>query len=502
VAAAEVRDAGAARVRVTAGPLSRVALSVTDGEGRPCPFKAQFVGVEGTPPPDLGPKQRHTGCANLAFSPDGKLTTPLPAGRYYVILSRGPEYDAAYRFLNLAEGKTVSLSARLPRVVDSAGWVSADFHNHSTESGDNTTLFESRVVCLAAEGVEFAACTEHNRVQSYRPLLRELGLERVLATSDGMELTGQPLPLNHHNAFPLRHTPRVQDGGGPLTDADPLVQIRRLAEHDGRSEKLVQQNHPDIGWLFFDKNGDGTHDAGFGTLEFTHVIEIWRPNILELKPTEAVGVTVRNNRVFNWLQLLNQGVRLPGVANTDAHYCVHESGRIRNYVKCSTDDPAQIREMEIVREARRGRLVMTNGPFLDVSLQGALPGDEVRLSGRGALRVRVECPNWLDVDRVQVLLNGRPDPSLNFTRARNPEFFGDGPVKFKRELTLAVEADAHVIVVALGEGSTLGPVMGAVSEPPVAISNPIWVDADGNGFVPNKDTLGAPLPVKRSPPER
>ena len=54
-----------------------------------------------------------------------------------------------------------------------------------------------------------------------------------------------------------------------------------------------------------------------------------------------------------------------------------------------------------------------------------------------------------------------------------------------------------MIVVAIGEKSTLGPVMGAESEPPVAISNPIFVDADGGGFAPNKDTLGAPLPVKR-----
>jgi hypothetical protein len=34
-------------------------------------------------------------------------------------------------------------------------------------------------------------------------------------------------------------------------------------------------------------------------------------------------------------------------------------------------------------------------------------------------------------------------------------------------------------------------------ELPVAISNPIFVDADGDGFKPSRDTLGAPLPVKK-----
>jgi hypothetical protein len=502
VAAAEVAEGAASAVGVKLGPRSQVTLEVTDGEGRPSPCKVQFLGVETTPHPDLGPRQRHNGCGNLFFSADGRGEVPLPAGRYYAIVSRGPEVDAVYRFVNLGEGKSVKLSARLVRTVNSAGWVSADFHNHSTESGDNTTSAESRIVCLAAEGVEFAASTEHNRIQTYRGRLKALGLEKVLATSDGIELTGSPLPLNHHNAFPLRHHPNRQDGGGPLVALDPLAQIKRLHEHDHGSEKLVQQNHPDLGWLVYDRNGDGVPDAGFGTLPFTHAIEIWRPNILDLKPTEPIGPVLRNNRVFNWLQLLNQGVRLPGVANTDAHYCIHESGRIRNYVRCSTDDPAKIDEMEMVREAKKGHLVMTNGPFLDVSLEGALPGDDVRLQGPGALKVRVECPNWLDVDRVQVLVNGRPDPNLNFTRESHPSLFGDGTVKFKADLRASFLRDSHVIVVAIGERSTTGPVMGQSSEPPVAIANPIFVDADGNGFAPNKDTLGAPLPVRKDPDNR
>jgi hypothetical protein len=140
---------------------------------------------------------------------------------------------------------------------------------------------------------------------------------------------------------------------------------------------------------------------------------------------------------------------------------------------------------------------MTNGPFLEVSLEGAGPGDELRLSGRGLLRVQVQCANWLDVDRVQVLVNGRPDPRLNFTRAANPRKFDDGVVKFRDEIPVELEADAHLIVVAIGESSTIGPVMGAVSEPPVAISNPIYVDRDGGGWTPSKDTLGVPLPVKK-----
>jgi hypothetical protein len=326
-----------------------------------------------------------------------------------------------------------------------------------------------------------------------------------MGTCPGIELTGQPLPLNHQNAFPLVFKPRTQDGGGPTTDKDPEVQIKRLADWDNKAERLLQQNHPDIGWLFFDKNGDGTpdegHKAGF---PYMHVIEVHPiSEVLDMSPTLAYVQKgkrqFRNNPIFCWLQLLNLGYRIPGVVNTDAHYNYHGSGGLRIYVRCDTEVPGAIDPLDIVRHSRKGHIVMTNGPFLDVKLNGALPGDDVKLDKEPAkLQVRVFCPNWFDVDRVQVLLNGRPDPKLNFTRKTHPQLFSDRAQRFTHEVTLPLEKDAHVIVVATDErkefGEVLGPLWGR--QHPTAISNPIYVDVDSDGFQHNRDTLGQPLPVK------
>jgi hypothetical protein len=146
---------------------------------------------------------------------------------------------------------------------------------------------------------------------------------------------------------------------------------------------------------------------------------------------------------------------------------------------------------------------MTSGPYLEVLASApdgkpVIPGDGLPApGGKVTLKVRVQCPNWFDIDRVQVLVNGRPEPALNFTRAKQPEAFGDGVVKFDREIDLKLDKDAHVIVVAAGEQSSTGPVMGTGTVP-IAIADPIFVDADGGGFKANGDTLGAPLPVKKS----
>lgn len=259
--------------------------------------------------------------------------------------------------------------------------------------------------------------------------------------------------------------------------------------------------------MFRDRNGDGNADDGFtGMHGHIDVIEVHPPHLIFDKPTIAAGGTLSNNTIVNWLQLLNQGKRIPGVVNTDAHYNFHGSGFLRNYVKSPTDDPAEIRVLDIVHAAERGNLVMSNGPFLEVKLGAggsanvASPGDDLAVAGgQATLKVRVQCPNWFDVDRVQVFLNGRPVETLNFTRQATSGRFSDAIVKFDQEIPLHLERDTHVIVAAIGERSKLGPVMGPdhANDLPVAVSNPIFLDVDGGGFKPNHDSLGE-LPVKRA----
>ena len=119
-----------------------------------------------------------------------------------------------------------------------------------------------RVLNLLCEHVEFAPCTEHNRLSTYEPHLKKLAVGHLMATCVGLELTGSPGSVNHQNAFPLNRQPRTQDAGAPLTDANPVAQIERLALWDGSSDKLVQTNHPTIPQIFGDRDQDTKPDGG------------------------------------------------------------------------------------------------------------------------------------------------------------------------------------------------------------------------------------------------
>jgi len=478
-----------------------VKANITDGEGMAIPVKVQFIGKD-VEDPDFGPDTKSYGVRNLRYSANGQFTAELAPGEYQAIISRGTEYNADFQTITVEVGKTTELNAKLDHVVDSKGWISADFHSHSTPSGDNTSDQLGRVLNLLAEHIEFAPCTEHNRITTYSPHLVRLQAEQFMATCTGMELTGSPLPISHQNAFPLKHHPHTQDGGGPTTLQNPVAQIERLAMGDDGSDKLVQENHPNLEQIWADADLNGVEDAGFEKMfGFMDVIEVHPPADILTAPGTKTGQY--NNVIQSWLRMINKGYRIPGVVNTDAHYNFHGSGWLRNYIKSSTDAPAEIDTMAMVHESEHGHLVLTNGPYLEVTATSddgtAIAGDDLLAKdGKVSLKIRVQCPNWFDINRVQILVNGRPSPDHNYTRRTTPAMFGDGVVKFDQTVEVELSEDAHLIVATIGDGLKLGNVMGPdhSEKAPVAFNNPIFVDVDEDGFEPNGDLLDLPFPYK------
>ncbi len=497
-------------LEVLMSDLSQAVFQITSDDGGDIPCKVQFHWRLGTFKLNLGPTDRAHGCVDQWHSETGDFKVPLPAGEYRVVVTRGPEHDCLTQDVKLTPGGEVIIKGTLKRSVKTEGWVSADFHNHSTPSGDNTCGTDDRIINLAAEHIEFAPTTEHNRLYDWRPHIEKLGLLPFVNTVSGMELTGRGA---HFNMFPLEPDPMKQDGGAPVWQKDPRLNaiVLRGFQNEER-DRWVHVNHPDMVENFVDQNGDGRPDGGyafFGNLidgletqnyRGTHILDGAPFSIGKAKT--GLGKSVSVHREFVWLQLLNQGLTVWGLGVADAHHVYGNGvGSWRTYIPSQTDEPAKIDWREMSRNAKAGRMIVTSGPYLEVETgSGIIAGGHDRVSGELELDVKVQCANWLDIDRVQVLVNGAQDPRYNYTRDQNPDMFGDGSVKFDHSLKLDLSEDAHIIVVAMGEKSTLQRGFGTstqASSQPCAYNNPIYVDVDGGGFEPNYDTLGYDLPVKK-----
>lgn len=490
-------------------PAAGIRFAITGEDGKPIPCKAHFEPLDaGAPKLNLGPKWRAHGCVDQYHSENGHFIQQLPPGKYRVVVVRGPEFGHLAREVTVEPGKTAEFTGVLKRLVDTKGWISSDFHNHSTPSGDNVCDTDGRVINLAVEHLEFAPTTEHNRFFDWEPTIRALGLAPFLKTVKGVELTGR---RQHFNAFPFEPDPLAQDGGAPEWNDDPRITALTLRRWQGeRADRWIQFNHPDLSNMFIDRNGDGLADGGFvgvgAMIDGSESQNGPGTNILADAPfsvTRAAGALaakVSYVREFLWRQLLNQGHRLVAVGVADAHSVYGNGvGSWRIYLPSPTDDPAQIDWAQLAPRAKAGNIVLTTGPFLEVSTpDGKTAGDDVRAAGGVDLKVRVQCTDWMDIDRVQVLVNSRPHPDFNFTRATHPQMFQNGVVKFDQVLRIPLQEDAHLIVVAIDEDGDMKTGFGTSDYArmrPCAYNNPIYVDVDGGGFRPNGDTLDFELPA-------
>ena len=512
--------AGHPELNVSCEKAGRVRAKVVGGRGNPIPCKVEFRGIEGTADPFFFPDTGSSLVRNLIYTSDGKFDQILPPGKYQVIITRGPEYDAVYRNVEVALGRTSELSASLIRTTDTSGWISADLHNHSNISshapaaGGSSASQLGRVLNLLCEHIEFAPATEHNIIHSYEPLLEQLGAKAFLATCPGVGLTagGRKYGYNDQNAFPFELKPHHLDGGAPQRPHH-CAQIKWLAswgaEYDRKSpwsiaqqkvkysgpEKLIQVLQPSNTFppnvrpwirapLFVDADKDGVKER------VRHLFA-YNMDVLDVRSLlplyDSSKFPRRDNGILDWLQMLEQGYRIPAAINSGATHNFHGSGGVRNYIRSNADEPSEIETLDVVRALKRGNSFMTTGPFLDAKVEGCGPGQTVRApDGEVKLQIRIQCPNWIELERVRVLLNSKPSKKLDWSRTTHADrFFEDGD-QFDASHSLKLQRDTYIIVYATGSGPNLRARKDEndAQAPHIAVTNPIYVDVDGNGFEP------------------
>ena len=257
---------------------ARLVVTVTDERGRALPSKISLRPHAGTPAniTALGDPYYSGGFSHVAFLGDGLAELAIPPGTYDVFVTRGPEYSlwTSAVDLGLTQGVTVGtgqsaeLAAVLTREVDSTGFIAADLHVHSAPSHDSGISLPLRTLTMVAEGVEFFVATDHDVITEFRPVIEQMGLDRWVQASAGLETT--TIELGHFLGFPLAvdYSQPSHNGSIDWVDMGPqdmLDGIRSLGLY-APEETVVFAGHPRDGILgYFDQYG--LDPMGGGALE-------------------------------------------------------------------------------------------------------------------------------------------------------------------------------------------------------------------------------------------
>ncbi len=513
-----VGDADVDLGEVSAPPLGRVVLP----RGRA--MRLVFLGRDGTPDPRFGDERpavtfgdeqppsstltRDVSLAGVATDPEW---APVQPGRYLVLATRGPLFSVTRAELEVPAGGSVALAIAPPeRMLGTPGWISADLHVHAAPSDDSALPLDRRLASYVADGCDVIVATDHDMLTDYGPVIHELGLAGRIASVIGQEVTSAvptpvaPYTFGHANVFPLDQRPREYRRGALPNEGRRLREVIAAARGLGGT-RIVQLNHPLSEHL-------ALHDQAF----FSHLstagepfdpksrLEAW-PNSLLLERDPATGardldfdaIELLNGSHMpryravreDWFALLRQGVVRTGTANSDSHLLREIAAAPRNLIQMGPPDAPAAGEVALdqdafVRAIRAGRVIGTTGPLLRVSIGDAGPGD--RFVGReGSIRVEAQAAPWVPVSRVRVYVNGVVEHEAPLERGSLIGF----PHRF--------ESDAFVTVEVEGEpDETYAAVLPGFT--PFAFSNPIFVDADGDGVW--SAPAGAPSPEERSAP--
>jgi hypothetical protein len=466
------------------------------------PMRLAFLGQDGTPDPKFGDDllgftvearelRRTAGVRDLSLA--GTAADPesvaVPPGRYRVLATRGPEFSVTETRLELSPGATVPLEIEPPRrVLATPGWISADFHVHAAPSPDTALALPARLASYTAEGAEVIVSTDHDMITDYAPLIRELGLAGRMASIVGSEITSEvktdvaPNTLGHANAFPLPLAPLAYRGGAVPNEGrrwrDVIADLNAIP-----GERVIQLNHARTAEGELHARAYFSHLTAAGAPYDPSLPLTAAPNSELAQPDPKTGVRdidfdamelLNGARVGaypalreDWFSLLRQGVVLTATANSDSHTLQNPVAAPRNFVSVRNDGIAAFDQAAFVKAIREGRSYGSTGPLLELTLGEAGIGDRFR--GReGLLRLRVNAAPWVPVRQARVFLDGRLMRSEPIAAGGQLEL----PLRFERDgfVTVEVEGSADATYSAL-----------LPKFAPFAFSNPIFVDADGDG---------------------
>jgi len=460
----------------------KVKVRILNSSKQYIPGKVTFIGLGPTRSPYFMPEnpvesgREWEKMKNSCFPGGGGKEVLLPIGTYLLSASRGPEYTRNMKIVEVLEGEAQDLIFIIDKVLETEGLISLDPHVHTLHSDGSVGIAE-RIRSLVAEGVEVAVASDHNLLISFAPKLKELGLNEVLVVLVGNEITTSR--MIHYNTYPLVYS-EAEDFNGAI---DPFSEeVTALFNRSRRKDPgaVLQVNHPrdrTLGYFnnyHLDPENASSAQVGFDTS--FDVLEVMNGPSYYSSNYQAIA---------DWLHLLNRGYYFPIVASSDSHSIDEEvPGYSRTYVYYSGPKGEGLDDSSLIHSIKKGRSFISNGPVVEFTARGTyLPGDTLTApEGKLEIQVKVQSAPWISVDEVRIIINGE----------RKIAFKADSsdkePIKFAEKISLKLNEDSYVIAEVLGKKS-LFPVIQATARAgllekavlPYALTNPIFVDVDGNG---------------------
>ncbi|HSE11836.1 MAG TPA: CehA/McbA family metallohydrolase, partial [Rudaea sp.] len=397
-------------------PRAPLRVSVRDENGAAVPARVSVVAADGRAyAPDNAWMHADDGFdrglqpfENHYFHCAGECALDVPVGNAHVVVTRGMDYAAAQRDIQIkSNGATAQIALAPLHLPDQYGrFVSADLHVHMNYGGRYRQNSEGLMQQARAEHLDAVfnlVVNKEERVPDIAgfgtPPLQKDGVLLMQAQEYHSSYWGHLglLFLDDHYLTPGYAAYRQSALTSPYPTNGAIADLTH-AQHG-----LVGYAHP------FDTPPETDAvltnalpaDVALGKADYY----------------EAVGFD--DHLVTNeiWYRLLNCGFRLPAGAGTDAmtNYASLRGPVGMNRVFLDTggaDTPQALRDA-----LTHGRTFATNSALLGLEIEGRHPGDELTLSGPRTVTYHAALRSFAPIEHFELVYNGKVVATQKLTGA-------------------------------------------------------------------------------------
>jgi hypothetical protein len=362
------------------------------------------------------------------------LVVDVPAVPLTITCARGIEFDTAEATVTPQAGATTDVDLEPARRYEPAarGWYGGDLHVHMNYSGDIVCQPHDAACMQLGEGLHLmnlvAANVQRTRVYDREAFEGTVGSDLPWTTDDRVARFGVEFRndlLGHFHALgPSRRPTRYSTGHAMSNHPVDWPPNSAACEEFQELGATVGYTHP-----VFSPLTDGSATEAFRHPRSVEARELVADAALGLVDSiDLIGPNDVEGTAVLYHHLLNCGLRLAATVGTDVWLSYSRGPPISNppgWARVYADLRGAPLSVAAFQEAiRAGRTLATNGPWLELTVDGRGPGDVLQVEPGQMLSVsaRTEGPG---VERLELIgpdgvvarsvIGGTPAPAIDIT---------------------------------------------------------------------------------------
>lgn len=412
------------------------------------------------------------------FHHRGECLVELPVGKARVEAVKGFEYTPEATEIEIRADEVSRLTMSLQRVANMAakGWYNGSTHVHMNYGGNLHNTIDNMLMMSEAEGQDVLTlqpANKDNRVLDHQFFVPGGG-PHPLSKPDHLVVVGQeyrPPFYGHASLFGMKdHLLSPFTTGYEGTAIESLypsnTDMFRKAKAQGAT---VAYAHP-----FSGENDPLMGNLGVGK---GYLVDA------ALRTTDALEWSTANRASFYpWYATLNNGLRVTAVGGEDSISNLHRSkvvGSVRTYVYTG---PRGLDMQAWFEGIRKGRVFVSTGPLVEMTVNGRMPGDTIDLpAAGGTVEIEAHVRSIVPFAKAMVVANGKVLETVEPQGERTQ-------LDFKRAFPVRTSGWFHVRVE--GTPQDRRPLDAGY---PQAFTNPVWVTV---GARPPRDRGAAEYAIR------